>query len=169
MKIFATCKETDFQYDSLYKNEKHSLFLAETEQDFDIESLGNGRYSLIKDNQSYLLHLISKDGIYHVHLNGAHFEVEVEDERMRRVKELVQSNVSGPAELLVKAPIPGVIVQLNVEEGNTITKGQPLLILEAMKMENVIKASCDCKIEQILVSEKEAVQQNQGLIKLVMD
>lgn len=167
MKVFATSKEKDFQYDSSYKNELHHLFFDGAEQDFDIAFLGNGRYSLLKNNRSYLIHLIRKGDVYHVHVNGAHFEVKVEDERMRKVKELVKSSGSGPSEMVIRAPIPGVIMQLNVEAGSSITKGQPLLILEAMKMENVIKASCDCKVEQILVSEKEAVQLNQELIRLV--
>ena len=168
MKIFASAKEQDFEYNSVYKNELHHLFFGGSEQDFDFTPLGNGRFSLLKNNRSYLVHLIRRGDMFHVHVAGSHFEVEVEDERMRKVKELVQSSASGPSEMVVKAPIPGVIMQVNVQEGDTISKGQPLLILEAMKMENVIKANCDCRVAKVLVSESEAVQLNQELIKLVM-
>ena len=167
MKIFASAKEQDFEYNSEYKNELHHLFFEGSQQDFDFTSLGNGRYSLLKNNRSYLVHLTRRGDVYHVHTAGAHFEIDVEDERMRKVKELVHSSSSGPSEMVVKAPIPGVIMQVNVQEGESINKGQPLLILEAMKMENVIKANCDCQVEKVLVSESEAVQLNQDLIRLV--
>lgn len=167
MKIFASANEQDFEYNSVYKNELHHLFFEGSAMEFDFIPLGNGRYSLLKNNQSHLVHLARRGDTYHVHVGGSHFEVDVEDERMRKVKELVQSSASGPSEMVVKAPIPGVIMQVNVGEGESISKGQPLLILEAMKMENVIKANCDCQVEKILVSESDAVQLDQELIRLV--
>ena len=169
MKIYANFNKHEYVYNSFYKDDLHHLLHNEQEQDFNVTALGNGRYSLVKNGRSYLIHLNRSEGIWHVNINGAYFPIQVEDERMRKVKELVKKVQSGPQELVIKAPIPGVVIKVNVEEGKSISKGEPLLILEAMKMENVIKANCDCQVEKILIKEKEAVQQNQELIRLVTD
>jgi biotin carboxyl carrier protein len=64
----------------------------------------------------------------------------------------------------LKAPMPGLISKLLVKEGDEIKQGEPLLVLEAMKMENVFKAVADVKIKAIKVSEKQAVEKGAELI-----
>ena len=64
----------------------------------------------------------------------------------------------------LKAPMPGLVVRILVEEGQAVGAGEPLLILEAMKMENVFKAPADVIIKQIKVNEKQAVEKNTELI-----
>ncbi len=63
------------------------------------------------------------------------------------------------------SPMPGAIVKINVKEGDDVKKGQVLVVLEAMKMENELKALSDCKIQKILVEEKMSVDKNHLLIK----
>ena len=62
--------------------------------------------------------------------------------------------------------MPGLVLELNVEAGQTIAKGDPLLILEAMKMENVIKSAGEGVVEEILVKKGAAVEKGALLIKL---
>lgn len=64
----------------------------------------------------------------------------------------------------LKAPMPGLIVKVMAAIGDQVKAGEPLLILEAMKMENVFKASADVMIKDILVSEKQSVEKGQVLI-----
>jgi len=66
----------------------------------------------------------------------------------------------------IKAPMPGKVLQVMVKIGDTIEKGQPLIILEAMKMENVLKAGSDATIKSIAVSHSESVESGQLLIEL---
>lgn len=167
MKIFSKTDNRQFEYDYLDNNGNQHLLLKGKQVDYDLFPLGEGRYSLIKNGSVFLVHLIRQEDTYHVHVRGEYFPVQVEDERQRRLKELVKSSQSGPSEQIIKAPIPGMVLKVNVREGAAIVKGDPLLILEAMKMENIIKAPCDCKVTEIFVNEKEAVQQNQPLIKLI--
>jgi len=166
MKVFASFNEHEFNYEASLNNDAMHLFKNGHEADYDFISLGNGRYSLIKDNKSYLVHLLRQNDLYYVHVNGAYYAISVEDERMRKLKELVAASNSGPAEQLIKAPIPGFVLKINVTDGEIIRKGDSLLILEAMKMENIIKSPCDCRVEKIMIKEEEAVQQNQDLIWL---
>lgn len=63
------------------------------------------------------------------------------------------------------SPMPGAIVKINVKEGDTVKKGDVLIVLEAMKMENELKATAECKIQKILVEEKMSVDKNHLLIK----
>lgn len=167
MKIFASTNDKVYEFDSTFKDGKHIFSSTAGAADYDLLPLGNGRYSLLKNGQSLLVQIALRNNQYHVRLKGEHLVFEVEDERMRKVKELVAAASSGPTELNLQAPIPGVIVQVPVEEGASIKKGQPLVILEAMKMENVLKATCDCVVEKVLVNAGQAVQQNQELLRLV--
>lgn len=64
----------------------------------------------------------------------------------------------------IKAPMPGLIIKTLVEEEDNVKEGEPLFVLEAMKMENVFKAPADVKIKKILIKEGETVDKNQELI-----
>ncbi len=66
----------------------------------------------------------------------------------------------------IHSPMPGIILKINVKEGDEIKKGDVILVLEAMKMENEIKAARDCKIKKISVEEKKSVNKNELLIVL---
>ena len=64
----------------------------------------------------------------------------------------------------IKAPMPGLILEINVQAGDFIKKGDPVLVLEAMKMENVLKSSGDGEIKEVLVRPGSSVEKNQVLI-----
>lgn len=66
----------------------------------------------------------------------------------------------------INSPMPGVILKINVREGDEIKKGDVILVLEAMKMENEIKAVRDCKIKKVSVEEKKSVNKNELLVIL---
>ena len=66
----------------------------------------------------------------------------------------------------IKAPMPGKVIDILVKEGQEIAKGDGILILEAMKMENVLKAEHDCIIKKTLVSQGNSVEKNEILIEL---
>lgn len=66
----------------------------------------------------------------------------------------------------INSPMPGIILKINVKEGDEIKKGDVILVLEAMKMENEIKAVRDCKIKKVSVEEKKSVNKNELLVIL---
>jgi biotin carboxyl carrier protein len=65
----------------------------------------------------------------------------------------------------IKAPMPGLVVQILANEGAQIKKGEPLVILEAMKMENILKSPCDAVVKKILVNKGSSVEKNQLLVE----
>ncbi|MGD9899036.1 MAG: biotin/lipoyl-containing protein [Calditrichaceae bacterium] len=166
MKIFADTKKNKFEFESFLKDDNQIVIKNGSEITYDMVALGDGRYSLIKENKSYLVHLIKKDDSYYVHVLGDLFDVRVEDERVRKVKELVEKSSGAPAGHILKAPIPGLVVKVNVKAGQEVMSGDGLLVLEAMKMENIIKAPYNCLVTEVAVNENTTVQQGQVLIKL---
>lgn len=66
----------------------------------------------------------------------------------------------------IKAPMPGKVIDVVVKEGDAVSKGDAILILEAMKMENVLKAENDCTIKKVLIASAESVEKNQVLVEL---
>ena len=105
-------------------------------------------------------------GLYTIWLDGFRFEVEALDERARAIRELsgASAGPSGPAPL--KAPMPGLIVRVNVQVGDTVQAGQGLVVMEAMKMENELRAQAPGKVRSIIVSPGTAVEKGALLIEL---
>jgi biotin carboxyl carrier protein len=91
-------------------------------------------------------------------------EFLVEDERTARLKKSMNQTVAHKIEKDLKAPMPGMIVLIEVKPGQQLKKGDGLLIIEAMKMENEIKAPFDCMVKEIKVQERQAVEKGQVLV-----
>lgn len=81
-------------------------------------------------------------------------------------KESASVNLAGPSPAAINAPIPGVILSISVHEGDAINPGDELLVLEAMKMKNIITAEKSGRVKKILVSVGDSVRHNQPLIDL---
>ena len=123
-------------------------------------------YSLLYNGRSYEMLIEADRFTYDVTMRGERFEVQVEDERTRRLN-VGRKMVSVPeGELPIRAPIPGLVVQILVEEGQAVTDEQPLVLLEAMKMENEIRAVRDGVVKKISCTVGQRVEQNSVLIVL---
>ena len=109
-----------------------------------------------------------EDNIAHVEVNGTPYKVEMEKAPKAVVKPVVRpastSPAPAPTKSGVKSPLPGVILDIKVNVGDTVKKGQTIIILEAMKMENNINADKDGKITAINVSKGESVLEGTDLV-----
>lgn len=105
-------------------------------------------------------------GRYTFWLDGHRFEVEALDERSRAIRELAgaAAGPSGPAPLL--APMPGLIVRVNVQPGDVVQPGQGLVVMEAMKMENELRAHAPGTVKAVQVQPGTAVEKGTILIEL---
>jgi len=105
-------------------------------------------------------------GRYDLSVDGFRIEVEALDERARTIRELSKSTVrpSGPARLT--APMPGLVVRINVNEGDRVRAGQGLVVMEAMKMENELKAAVAGTVRRVLVTPGSAVEKGAILLEL---
>jgi biotin carboxyl carrier protein len=123
-------------------------------------------YSLLLDNASYEALIQEREGEYWVFLRGYLFTVQVEDERERRLREASGGRPGPAGEVTVKAPMPGLIVAVPVQEGQPVRKGEKLVLLESMKMQNEIRAPRDGVVKAVRVRPGQSVEQNQILVVL---
>ena len=105
-------------------------------------------------------------GEYTLWLDGYRFEVEALDERTRAIRELsgTVAAPTGPAPIV--APMPGLIVRINAQVGDAVQPGQGLVVMEAMKMENELRAQAAGVVKSILVTPGTAVEKGTILIEL---
>ena len=127
---------------------------------------GQPVYSLIVDGKSYESYVYPGDEDWQVLLRGRQFQVKVEDEREKRLKAAAGGGVAEGGEFHLKAPMPGLVVAIPVAEGEEVKKGQVLVILESMKMQNELKSPRDGTISHIKVKPGESVEQKQVLLNL---
>ncbi len=123
-------------------------------------------YSLILGHESFEAYVSEGESGLQVLLRGQLYEVDVEDERQRRLRQV--SDVHGVAggEFLLKAPMPGLVVAVPVTEGESVSRGQNLVILESMKMQNELRAPREGVVQRVRVKAGERVEQNQVLVTL---
>jgi biotin carboxyl carrier protein len=148
-------------------NAEHEIAVNGKKLNVDFQSVfGQPVYSLILDGQSYEAYVnLTEDG-FEVQLRGQLYLISVEDERQRRLRQASVSQITHGGEFLLKAPMPGLIVAVPVEEGQEVDKGQNLVVLESMKMQNELKAPRSGKVERIRVSSGDNVEQNQVMVIL---
>jgi glutaconyl-CoA/methylmalonyl-CoA decarboxylase subunit gamma len=120
-----------------------------------------------------------EDNIADVEVNGTQYKVEIHQEvkKIAKTPRLVRKPVQktpGEGEIqkrsskakAIKAPLPGTILSIAVKEGDTVTKGQTLMVMEAMKMENSINAEADGTVTAIKVSAGQSVLQDDVLVEI---
>jgi len=105
-------------------------------------------------------------GHYDLSVDGFRIEVEALDERARAIRELSKSTERPRGTARLAAPMPGLVVRVNVNEGDRVRAGQGLVVMEAMKMENELKASAAGTVRRVLVTPGSAVEKGALLLEL---
>lgn len=128
---------------------------------------GTDLRSLLVDGVSYRILAGPADGDSRdLHVRGRRFPVEAVDERTRAIREMT-GNAGGPSgPKPIRAPMPGLVVKVEVSEGESVAAGQGVVIVEAMKMENELKAEAPGVVAKIHVTPGQAVEKDQILIDL---
>jgi biotin carboxyl carrier protein len=126
------------------------------------------RFSLLLNGKSYSMTLEQReDGSFIANINGKEYHCTVEDERSKRLREYIvkEEGTDGPIE--ITAPMPGMVIEINVQEGAVISESQPLAVLEAMKMENEIRSNTKGTIIKIHIQTGQAVEKGQPLVTIM--
>lgn len=124
-------------------------------------------WHILKDGKSYTIEILKIDKIakqVDLKLNGKLNAVKLSDQFDALLKSLGMDNMASKKVLELKAPMPGLVLNIAVKEGDVISKGDALLVLEAMKMENIIKSPTEGTIKKIHAVKGTAVEKNQLLI-----
>ena len=122
--------------------------------------------TLLMDGTSYRV-VARRDGrSWVVDVGGCHEVAEVIDERMAVILEMTGDPGPSNGAQALRAPMPGLVVRIEVDEADRVEQGQGLIIIEAMKMENELRAEAAARVERIHVSHGDAVEKGQLLIDL---
>jgi len=163
MKYVTTIDNKKFEVEIV--DEKH-IRIGDRLLEVDFESVsGQPVFSLILDGKSYEAFVYQSEEDWDVLLRGRQYQAKVEDEREKRLRDAGGAATEG-GEFHLKAPMPGLIVAILIEEGQEVKKGQVMLILESMKMQNELKAPRDGVIGRVRVKAGESVEQRQTLLSV---
>ncbi|UCS93703.1 acetyl-CoA carboxylase biotin carboxyl carrier protein subunit [Echinicola marina] len=135
---------------------------------WDLHQVNERHFNIIYDHKSYnveLIRLDHKKKSIILKLNNKQAEVSIKDKFDLLLEKLGINGREDQKNQSISAPMPGLILDIKVKEGDQVKKNQPLLILEAMKMENLLKASGDGTVKEILVSKGDSVEKNQVLVQ----
>lgn len=137
-------------------------------ESLDVSSLGNCKFHLLKDHQSIHASIIDSNFYekkYFVNVNSTVYEVKIANPLDVLIEEMGLSLATNQQVNKIKAPMPGLLLEINVAVGDEVEEGQPLLILEAMKMENSLTSPRSGVIKTIAVTKGNTVAKNDLLIE----
>lgn len=148
---------------------KDSAFLVNGEQvQLDISTLGPNNTHVLYQNRSFnteLVEINKTEKTCKVKVNGNIYQINIEDQFDVLLKQLGLDNLAANKVSEIKAPMPGLVLKVLVEENAEVKKGDNLLVLEAMKMENILKSSADGVVKKVLIKQGDKVEKNQILIQ----
>lgn len=145
----------------------NSITINEDAAALDVQKVKPGVYHVIRDNKSYVVEEVKseEDGkLLTLKINGNKYQVALKDKYDELLHRLGMDNISAGKINEIKAPMPGLVLNIIADEGSTVKKGDPLIVLEAMKMENILKSPTDGTVKKIAVKKGTAVEKNQVLI-----
>ena len=134
------------------------------ERDVDFLNLGGDLFSIITENRSLEAVINDDEGQIAVMMSGRQFEAQVLDERAMLMMQRRGTQTTGSGE--VKAPMPGLIVAVTIARGASVAKGETLVVLESMKMQNELKSPIDGVARAIHVEAGQAVDKNELLVEV---
>lgn len=160
----VTVNEKEFDID-LKSN--HSAYVNETEYTIDLHRIGINQYSIIMNNQVFEINL-KRDGLnqFEAECSHSNFTITVEDEKDQLLKRFNQLSEATHKIISIAAPMPGLVLKVEVEVGQQVNPGTGLIILEAMKMENEIRSIVSGVVKEIKVQEKTPVEKGEILLIL---
>ncbi|MCU0358065.1 MAG: acetyl-CoA carboxylase biotin carboxyl carrier protein subunit [Cyclobacteriaceae bacterium] len=156
----------DFHFD-IQQDDGHMMINGEPLQ-WDLSRIRDGYFHIIYKSKSYTAEVVKTDThtkTFTWKINGKLYTVHLKDKYDLLLEKMGMTNHASSKVNTVKAPMPGMIISLNIKEGDEVKPGDPLLILEAMKMENILKSPGEGKVKSVKVKKGDSVEKNQVLIE----
>jgi biotin carboxyl carrier protein len=124
-------------------------------------------YSLVVDGKSVDSTVVLNEDTWQVLFQGDLYTALVEDEREKRLRAALGGRVAEHEDFHLKAPMPGMVISIPVQEGQVIRKGDVLAILESMKMQNELRSPRDGKVTRVRIKAGERVEQKETILSVV--
>lgn len=165
MKYAANISGHEFELDLRF-NKKQPVAICEgREYTVDIEKIAEG-HLLVKLNNRVFEILLSGDDLQSANVNGMLCDVQLRDARLQQLAAISVTAEKSSTPKDIKAPMPGMVLDLLVEEGQAIDKSTNLLIIEAMKMENEVRTGKAGVVKKIYVKKGQAVDKGTLLMRI---
>ncbi|HET9488045.1 MAG TPA: acetyl-CoA carboxylase biotin carboxyl carrier protein subunit, partial [Chryseosolibacter sp.] len=135
---------------------------------WDLAAIQDGYFHILLNNKGYRAEVVEVDAgarRFVIKINGRQYPVILKDKFDLLLEKMGMNMNPGARVNHVRAPMPGLIIDLKVKDGDVVKAGDTLLILEAMKMENIIKAPGDATVKSVNVGMGDGVEKNQVLIE----
>jgi len=145
---------------------ENGVSLNGTEKNIYLNKVENGTVQVITPDGVGYLSIEEGESAksFALRMGGQSFEIGVKDKYDLLLKQLGMDKMLSTQQQDLKAPMPGLVLEVLAAEGGSVQKGEPLLVLEAMKMENVIKAPADVTVKSVMVAPQQVVEKNAVLI-----
>lgn len=150
-------------------NESFEINHEDLLKSIDLVEEGEGQFHILSEGKKYQVKVLNVDfpkKQFLLSVNGSSYPVTLKDSFDQLVQKLGLTVASNQRVNDVKAPMPGLVLDVSVKIGQEIEKGESLLILEAMKMENIIKSQGEGVVKAIHIKEGAAVEKGQLLIEM---
>jgi acetyl/propionyl-CoA carboxylase alpha subunit len=150
-------------------NEYEFSFLKEQIDAIDLVQKSPVEFNLLKDHRSVNAKLVAADSTgkkLTIEVDGENFDIEIKEELDQMLEKMGFGAVANKHIKEIKAPMPGLVLEIAVSEGQKVLEGEKVLILVAMKMENSIMIHTTATIKRIAVSAGQAVDKGQVLVEL---
>ncbi len=154
-----------------YKVKVNGLIFSFTEkeiQDADLIQTPSKKFNLLIDYQSINALVSESNGGKNiiVEIDGERFDIEIQDELDQLLEQMGYNAVANKLIKEIKAPMPGLVLEIAVTNGQEVKDGDKIIILEAMKMENSILIHTQARIKNVAVVAGQAVEKGQVLVEL---
>lgn len=165
MKYVTTIENREYNVDIL---DEHHVNVDGVMYQVDFMSVGDQPvYSLIVNGTSVEAHIYPNEDNWQILFHGTLFTASVEDEREKRLRAALAGRVAEHEDYHLKAPMPGMVISIPVQEGQLIKKGDVLVVLESMKMQNELRSPRDGKVIRVRVKAGERVEQKETMLSVV--
>ena len=134
---------------------------------WDLIRVKDGIFHVLLNGKSYnaeVLQADTKEKLFVIRVNGNKYTITLRDKYDELLHSMGMDNLAGGGMKELKAPMPGLVIDIRVTEGQEIKKGDGIVVLEAMKMENVLKAQGDAVVKKVHIQKGMTVDKNQILI-----
>jgi biotin carboxyl carrier protein len=147
-----------------------NVFLLNGEEiKIDLLKLKEGSFHVLQNYRSFNVEVVrisTDEKVVELRVNSNNYTVQLKDQYDELLHRLGMDEMASNKVNDLKAPMPGLVVAVNVAEGQSVKKGDVLITLEAMKMENTLKAVADAIVRKVVVKKGDAVEKNEVLIYL---
>ena len=162
--------KVDNRFDFNFEKINHVWQLEGQDVFFDVLEIQHGFFHVLKNNKSYTVEIVNHqpaDKTFQLKVNQTLYTLQVKDKYDELLHRLGLDKAMISKVSNIKAPMPGLVLNVLITEGQEVKKGDALLVLEAMKMENILKSPTDGQIKKIGVKKGQAVEKGQVLIEFI--